>query len=81
MELDAVLCQLHSLGTVVTPISNLESEEPDLTALADLGRIITSISMKTLNVIQDGENFVHPQETKTPAENNLVDLNCLANSQ
>jgi hypothetical protein len=74
LEVDAALCQLHSLGTVVTQISNLESEEPDLTALADIGRIITSLSMNTLNVIQDGERFEHPLDSKQPANTNLVDL-------
>jgi hypothetical protein len=81
MDVDVALCQIHSLGTVVTQISNLESEEPDLTALADLGRIIASLSMNTLNVIQDGERFEHPMDSKQPADTNLIHLKEFSNKQ
>ena len=54
-EIDEALCRLHSLGTVVMQLSIMECQEPDLTAMADVGRIITEVAMETLNMVQDGK--------------------------
>ena len=36
-EMDRLFCILHSLGTIITQVCNLETEEPDIPSLADLG--------------------------------------------
>ena len=56
-EIDLALCRLHSMGTVVAQLSIMECQEPDLTAMADVGRIITEVAMDTLNKVQDGQEL------------------------
>ncbi len=52
MELDQTLCVLHSLGTVITQVCNLETEEPDYPSLSDMGRLVTEKANNVLDTIQ-----------------------------
>ncbi len=60
MELDQTLRVLHSLGTVITQVCNLETEEPDYPSLADMDRLVTEKANNVLDAIpgpvKSGEN-------------------------
>jgi len=47
-DLDLSLCRLHALGTLVAQISTLETQEPDLLAIAEVGKIITETAEAVL---------------------------------
>ena len=52
MELDQTLWVLHSLGTIITQVCNLETEEPDYPSLADMGRLVSEKAEALLETIQ-----------------------------
>jgi len=69
MELDQTLCVLHSLGTVITQVCNLETVEPDYPSLADMGRLVTEKANNVLETIQGpfkpGEKIIDKEEPET----------------
>ena len=69
MELDQTLCVLHSLGTIITQVCNLETEEPDYPSLADMGRLVTEKANNVLDAIQgpvkSGENASEKDKSET----------------
>ncbi len=52
-EMDRLFCILHSLGTIITQVCNLETEEPDIPSLADLGRLVREKADFGLEQIQE----------------------------
>ena len=52
MELDQTLGVLHSLGTVITQICNVETGKPDYASLADMGRLVAEKANNILVTIQ-----------------------------
>ncbi len=62
VQLDLTICQLESMGTILTQLATNEEQEPDLTSLADLGRIIQSLAMEALEAAEV-KNDRQTQET------------------
>jgi len=54
-HLDEAICKLESMGTILTLLATTEAEEPEMTSLADLGRIIQSLAMEALEIVSDME--------------------------
>ncbi len=50
VQLDETICKLESMGTILTQLATNEEEEPELTSLADLGRIIQWLAMEALEL-------------------------------
>ena len=50
-ELERCLCKLESLGCILESLCDPERELPDVTALADLGRIIAAEAMEGLDLL------------------------------
>jgi hypothetical protein len=81
-ELDVILCKLESLGTVLTQLTTMEDQKPDLTSIADLGRLIREQAETGLERICEGqevidirtfpEDFFAPQVTECTREIGFV---------
>ena len=52
--LESRLAQLHSLGLLLTQVSTMESQQVEMTTLADLGRVIMFLAETTQ------EEFLQP---------------------
>ena len=50
VQLDKTICKLESLGTILTQLTTMESQDPDLSSLADLGRLISEQAMIALDL-------------------------------
>ena len=59
-DLELILCKMKSLGTILTHLSTMECQDPDMTSLADLGRIIQEQTTTGLEVIEDGKEITDP---------------------
>ena len=57
-EMDTTFCKLESLGSMLTQLSTMENQAPDMTALADLGRLISEQAMKGLDLISKGKTTI-----------------------
>ena len=49
--LDTTICKLESLGTILTQLATMENQYPDLSSLADLGRLISEQAMIALDQV------------------------------
>ena len=56
LQLDETICKLESMGTILTQLATNEEDEPELTSLADLGRIIQSLAMEALELTNSRPN-------------------------
>ena len=55
-ELDETICKLESMGTILELVCTTEcGVYPDLSRLADLGRVIQSLAMEALEVVGEME--------------------------
>ena len=59
-DLELILCKMKSMGTILTHLSTMKCQGPDMTSLADLGRIIQEQTTTGLEVIEDGKEFTDP---------------------
>lgn len=59
-DLESILCKMKSLGTILTHLSTMECQEPDMTSLADLGKIIQEQMIIGLDVIEDSQEITDP---------------------
>ncbi len=55
VSLDETVGKLESMGTILVHLATSESEYPELTSLADLGRIITSLAKEALVIVSELE--------------------------
>ena len=58
-ELDKTICKLESLGSILIRLVENESQEPDFSELADLGRIISEQAMTALDLLHDQRPPIH----------------------
>jgi len=49
-QLDETICKLESMGTILTQLATNEGQEPELSSLADLGRVIQFLAMEALDL-------------------------------
>jgi len=49
-QLDVTICKLESMGTILTLLATHEGQDPDLSSLADLGRVIQFLAMEALEL-------------------------------
>ncbi len=59
-DLDHTICKLESLGTVLTHLATMECQEPDMTALADIGRLIAEHATAALDMLYEGNEVTDP---------------------
>ena len=74
-HLDQSICQLESMGTMLTHLATMETQKPDLTSLADLGRMIKQHAGTALEILSEGEELrqidaveVIPEKEDIPVE-------------
>ena len=54
-SLDRSICTLHSMGKILAHLATMEEQEPDLSTLADLGRVVVREAKAALDLLGDGE--------------------------
>ncbi len=59
-NLDHTICKLESLGTVLTHLATMECQAPDMTALADIGRLIAEHATAALDMLYEGNEITDP---------------------
>lgn len=64
MDLDKTLCELHSLGSIITHVCYLERFTTDQAALPDMGRLVSEKANIALETIQAS---FHAEE-RTPGQ-------------
>ena len=53
-HLDHSICKLNSLGTILTQLTTMEDQKPDLESLADMGRLIRQEAQMALEMLSEG---------------------------
>jgi len=56
-ELERAVCRLESMGTILASLCEADRNTPDVSALADLGALISKQAMDTLNLLAEKEQL------------------------
>ena len=54
-HLEALLCRLESMGAILTALCDPDHKPPEISSLADLGRVISRDAMEGLDLMAEAE--------------------------